>query len=60
MRDPFLLRRIEKNDAPDPETGREVFYAELVRSGVAGGALIELAKLLFGAADPHFRRLIGG
>jgi len=60
MRDPFLLRRIEKNDAPDPETGREMFYAELVRSGVAGGALIELAKLLFGAADPHFTKLIGG
>ncbi len=60
MRDPFLLRRIEKDDAPDPETGREMFYAELVRSGVAGGALIELAKLLFGTADPHFRRLVGG
>ena len=60
MRDPYLLRRIEKADAPDPETGREIFYAELVRSGVAGGALIELAKLLFGAADPHFLRLIGG
>ena len=60
MRDPFLLRRIEKEDAPDPETGRELFHAELVRSGVAGGALIELAKLLFGADDPHFRKLIGG
>lgn len=59
MRDPFLLRRIEKEDAPDPETGREMFYAELVRSGVAGGALIELAKLLFGAADPHFTKLVG-
>ena len=59
MRDPFLLRRIEKDDAPDPETGRGIFYAELVRSGVAGGALIELAKLLFGADDPHFLKLIG-
>ena len=59
MRDPFLLRRIAEKNAPDPETGRETFYAELVRSGVAGGALIELAKLLFGAADPRFRKLIG-
>lgn len=58
MRDPYLLRRIEKNDAPDPKTGREIFYAELVKSGVAGGALIELAKLLFGADDPHFLKLI--
>jgi len=58
MRDPFLLRRIEKDDAPDPETGRELFFAELVRSGVAGGGLIELAKLLYGTDDPHFKALI--
>ena len=60
MRDPFLLVRIAEKKAPDPSTGREMFYVELVRSGVAGGALIELAKLLFGTADPHFRKLIGG
>ena len=59
MRDPFLLRRIENGDAPSPAEGRELFYAELVRSGVAGGARIELAKLLFGADDPHFLHLIG-
>ena len=59
MRDPYLLRRIEKNDAPDPETGRELFYAELVRSGVAGGALIEAAKMLYGTNHPRFLQLIG-
>lgn len=59
MRDPFLLRRIEGGDVPDPETGRELFYAELVRSGVGGGALIEAAKMLYGSADPHFLKLIG-
>lgn len=58
MRDPFLLRRIEGENVPAPEEGREIFYAELVRSGVAGGARIELAKLLFGPDDPHFRRLV--
>ena len=60
MRDPFLLRRIEGGDVPDPETGREIFYAELVRSGVAGGALIEAAKMLYGTSHPRFRKLIGG
>ena len=60
MRDPFLLRRIAEDDVPGPEEGRERFYAELVRAGVAGGARIELAKLLFGADDPHFRRLVEG
>jgi tRNA-dihydrouridine synthase C len=59
MRDPYLLRRIEGGGVPDPETGRELFYAELVRSGVAGGALIELAKMLFGAGHPRFLKLIG-
>ena len=59
MRDPFLLRRIEGGDATDPEAGRELFYAELVRSGVSGGALIEAAKMLFGSDHPHFLKLIG-
>ena len=59
MRDPFLLRRIEGKSVPDPASGRELFYAELLRAGVGGGARIELAKLLFGAADPHFLELVG-
>ena len=59
MRDPFLLRRIAGGDAPDPETGRELFYAELVRSGIAGGALIEAARMLYGTNHPRFLKLIG-
>ncbi|MBQ6352676.1 MAG: tRNA-dihydrouridine synthase [Lentisphaeria bacterium] len=58
MRDPFLLRRIEGAEVPGPEAGRELFYAELLRSGVGGGARVELAKLLFGADDPHFLELV--
>lgn len=59
MRDPFLLRRIAGDEVPEAEEGREIFYAELIRSGVGGGALIEMAKLLFGADDPHFKKLVG-
>ena len=59
MRDPFLLRRIEGKNVPDPAAGRERFYAELLHAGVGGGARIELAKLLFGADDPHFLELVG-
>lgn len=59
MRDPFLLRRIAGERVPDPEAGRELFYAELVRSGVSGGARIEVARMLFGPEDQRFLRLIG-
>ena len=59
MRDPFLLCRIEGKIVPEAEEGRELFYAELLRSGAAGGALIELAKLLYGPTDPHFLKLVG-
>ena len=59
MRDPFLLRRIEGKTVPGPEEGRELFYRELVRSGVGGGALIELARMLYGADHPRFRELVG-
>ena len=58
MRDPFLLRRIEGESVPGPEEGRELFYRELVRSGVGGGALIELARMLYGADHPRFRELV--
>ena len=57
MRDPFLLRRFY-SDAPDPETGRELFFATLKEAGVAGGALIELAKMLWGSNSAHFREVI--
>ena len=59
MRDPFLLRRIEGKPVPGPEEGRELFYRELVRAGVGGGARIELARMLYGASHPRFRELVG-
>ena len=59
MRDPFLLRRIEGKRVPGAEAGRELFYHELVRAGVGGGALIELARMLYGAGHPRFRELVG-
>lgn len=59
MRDPFLLRRIEGRTVPDPAEGRELFYRELVRAGVGGGALIELVRMLYGADHPRFRELVG-
>ena len=59
MRDPFLLRRIEGKTVPGPEEGRELFYRELVRAGVGGGALIELVRMLYGSSHPRFRELVG-
>ena len=59
MRDPFLLRRIAGAAVPGPDEGREIFYRELVRSGVGGGALIELARMLYGTDHPRFRKLVG-
>lgn len=58
MRDPFLLRRFKTGDCPDPETGREMFFAELLRQGASGGHQIELAKMLWGADSPRFREAI--
>ena len=59
MRDPFLLRRIEGKTVPGPEEGRELFYRELVRAGAGGGALIELARMLYGSDHPRFKELVG-
>ena len=57
MRDPFLLRRFY-SDAPEAESGREIFFATLINSGVAGGALIEAAKMLWGSESARFRAVI--
>ena len=57
MRDPYLLRRFTGN-APDAETGREMFFAALRKSGIGGGALIEMAKMLWGTNDWHFLELL--
>ena len=58
LRDPWLLRRLaepERRDFPAPAEAREIFYAEVRRSGAAGGHAIEIAKMLWGADSPRFR-----
>ena len=58
MRDPWLLRRFNHNTCPDPETGREIFFNEAVRQNVPRGGIIELAKMLWGINDPHFKKVL--
>ncbi|MBR2345842.1 MAG: tRNA-dihydrouridine synthase family protein [Lentisphaeria bacterium] len=58
MRDPFLLRRFTDQTAPDAATGRELFFAELQKQGVSGGALIEMARMLWGVNSKNFLQLI--
>lgn len=58
LKDPFLLRRFREKDAPDAEKGRTIFFAALEESGISGGALIELAKLLWGVKSPEFLRCV--
>lgn len=58
MRDPFLLRRFIFADEPEPEKGREIFFETLRNSGIRGGALIELGKMLWGVENPRFKQII--
>ena len=60
LRDPYLLNRFIDSNAPDAEEGRMKFFNELQASGISGGALIELAKLLWGSSSEQFRKLING
>lgn len=57
LRDPFLLKRFS-GDAPDAENGRNIFFSEIRKRGVRGGALIETAKMLWGVNDPRFREIL--
>ena len=57
MQDPFLLRRFCEN-VPDAEEGRRLFFAELQKCGVGGGALIEFVKMLWGRNSEQFRAII--
>ncbi len=59
MKDPFLLRRFS-GIAPDAEEGRERFFAELRANGVANGALIGMAKMLWGSESLRFREILSG
>ena len=60
LHDPYLLNRFKDPNAPDAEEGRMKFFNELQASGISGGALIELAKLLWGSNSEQFRKLING
>ena len=57
MRDPYLLRRFNGN-APDAAEGRERFFACLRENGVSGGALIEMARMLWGSESERFREVV--
>ncbi len=58
MRDPYLLRRLAGQSAPDAESGRERFFAELVKQAPARGELLEVARMLWGVESEKFRALL--
>lgn len=55
MRDPFLLRRLENEKSPDPETGRKLFLLELEKHEMSVGNQIETAKFMWGENSAEFR-----
>ena len=57
IKDPFLLRRFYE-EVPEAAEGRELFFSALQQSGVTGGALIEIAKMLWGVESERFRKII--
>ena len=58
LRDPWLLRRFKHRECPDAESGREIFFAEAAACDVPQGGMIELAKMLWGVNDPHFKKVL--
>ncbi len=58
LRDPYLLKRFT-GIVPDAESGRDEFFSTLKEAGLSGGAIIEMAKMLWGTNDPRFRALCG-
>lgn len=58
LRDPYLLRRFFDPDTPDAEKGRGMFFEALKQSGINGGALVELAKLLWGRDSEEFQQTV--
>ncbi len=57
MRDPYLLRRCEKQDAPDAETGRQLFFTTFCAKNPPRGAQLEICRMLWGEKSPVFRKL---
>ena len=57
MKDPFLFRRFS-GEAPPVHEGRELFFEALQKNNVSGGALIEMAKMLWGVESERFRKII--
>ena len=58
LRDPWLLRRFSDSDAPDAETGRELFFETALANHIPRGAQLELVRMLWGTDDPHFKTLL--
>lgn len=57
MRDPFLLSRFH-GIGIEPEEGRERFFNTLREAGISGGALIEMAKMLWGRESERFSEIL--
>lgn len=53
MRDPWLLRRFDDSNVPDPETGRRRFFTALTARNPSPGQTVELARLLWGGSHPE-------
>jgi len=58
LKDPYLLLRLNGKSGILPEEGRDKFFTQLRNSGVKGGALLEMAKMMWGSSHPRFRNLI--
>ena len=58
LRDPWLLRRFSDPSAPNAECGRERFFAQAQEKNLPKGALIELARMLWGVDDLRFKALV--
>ncbi|MCQ2378289.1 MAG: tRNA-dihydrouridine synthase [Victivallaceae bacterium] len=58
MRDPFLLRRCENRTAPSPEAGRRIFFDEFRAAGAPRGAVLEIARMLWGKESAEFARAL--
>ena len=58
MRDPFLLRRLEKETAPEVEDGRKLFFANLQKNDLPTGNQIEIARMMWGEKSENFRVLL--